>query len=145
ARLVEAALELDPLRQTRLEALQCFLDALAHFEDVVALFLVRGHEYGALAVETTDMAPRLRLPFHVRNVAHAHDAAFARSDHRLAHLIERGVAAGGFQAEAARTEIDDAGGNVRVFALDRLDHLSGREPELGHALQVDFDAQLALR
>ena len=48
-RLVEAELQVDALGQLRFEAVGGGDDALAHFEDVVAVLLVRGHEHRALA------------------------------------------------------------------------------------------------
>ena len=136
-RLVEADLELHALRQVGGELVGRGHHALAHVEDVVAVLLVRGDEHRALAVEAAGVAVRGGVPADLRHVAHAHDAAVDGGDDRVAHLVERGVAAGGLEAEAARAEIDEARGNVRVLALHRADQLRGREVELGHALEVD--------
>ena len=136
-RLVEADLERHALRQVRRRTRsRRGHDALAHLEDVVAVLLVGGDEHRALALEAAGVAVRRGVPAHVGHVADAHDAALDRGDHRVAHLVERRIAAGGLQAEAARAEIDEAGGNVGVLALHRADDLRGREVELGHALQV---------
>ena len=100
-RLIEADVQLDALRQTTFEALRGREDPLAHVEDVVAVFLVRRHEHRALTVEAADVAMLLRAPAHLRDVAHAHRAAIRDRDDGVAHFIERLVAAGCLEAEAA--------------------------------------------
>ena len=122
--LIEAELELDALRQLLLEALHGRDDALAHFEDVVAVLLVRGDEHGALAVEAADVRVFLRIPAHVGDVAHAHAAAIGDGHDRVAYFVERLVAAGGLETESAAADVDGAAGNVRVLALQRLHHLA---------------------
>ena len=80
ARLVEAAFERDALRQAALEARDRGVQrGRCTLEDVVAVFLVRRDEHRALAVEARDVAPRLRLPAHARDVADAHGAAVHRA------------------------------------------------------------------
>ena len=143
SRLVEAHLELDALRQVRGELVGRGHHALAHVEDVVAVLLVRGDEHRALALVAAGVAVRGGAPGDLGDVADAHDAPVDRGDDGVAHLVERGVTAGGLEREAARAEIDEARGNVRVLALHGADHLRGREVELGHAPEVDRDAQLA--
>src|SRR6185503_341104 len=133
------------LRQLRLEALRRGEDALAHIEDVVAVLLVRGHEYGALPVEAADVNVLLRVPAHLGDVAHPHAAAVRHRDYRVAHFIERLVAAGSLETERAAADVDRAAGDVRVLALQRLHHAAGRELQLRHQRQVECDAQLAGR
>ena len=120
-------------------------DALAHVEDVVAVLLVGGDEHRALALVAAGVAVGRGAPAHLGDVADAHDAPVDRGDDGVAHLVERGVAAGGLEREAARPEVDEARGNVRVLALHRADDLRRREVQLRHAPQVDRDAQLAFR
>src|SRR6516162_4362826 len=136
---------MDTLRQALLEALQGRLDARADFEDVVAVFLVGGDEYRALAIEPPDVAPGLSVPADLRYIAHPHDAPAGGGNHRVTHLLERLVAAEGLEAEAARTDIERAGGDVGVLALQRLHDLLSLQSQLGHALQVELHAQLACR
>ena len=119
SRLVEADFQLDALRQLGGEALGGRDDALAHVEDVVAVLLVGGDEHGALAVEAADVAVgrvfQLTSAMSRTRTMRPSD----RGDDGVAHLVERGVAAGGLEAEAARPEVDEAAGNVGVLALQR--------------------------
>ena len=102
-------------------------DALAHVEDVVAVLLVGGDEHGALAVEAADVRVFLRVPADLGDVAHAHAAAIDDGHDRVAHFVERLVAARGLEAEAAAADVDGAAGNVGVLALQRLHHAAGRQ------------------
>ncbi len=145
ARLVEPQLQPDARGQRFLERRDRRPDALAHLEDVVAFLLVGGDEHRALAVEAAQIAHRLRRPVDLRHVAHAHRFAARDRDHRVAHLVQALVAARGLETEGARSEVDESRRDVGVLALHRGDHLPGREPELGHALEVERYAQLALR
>ncbi len=123
ARLLEADLQLDPLRQSLLEALQRRLDAGGHLQYVVSLLLVGRHEHGALAVVSPGVTPRLRAPADVGYVAHVYDVARSRGYDGIAYLSQRVVAAGRPQGKAARADVDDAAGNVGILALQRLRYL----------------------
>jgi hypothetical protein len=85
------------------------------------------------------------LPAHLSDVTNANRAAIRDCDDGVAHFVERLVAAGCLEAEAATVDVDRAARNARILALQRLHHAARRELQLGHARQIERDAQLARR
>ena len=143
--MVEAELQFHSLRQTRFEACDGVTESLANLQDVLAFFHIGRDEYGALAVVSTDVTPLALGPTYLRNIAHAHDTTTFGADDRIAYLLEIFVRAGALDGKAARTDIDDAGGDVCVFAIERLDDSGRVQFEIGETLHIHFDPQFARR
>ena len=120
--------------------------ALAHLEDVVAVLLVGGDEYRAFALVAAGVAVCRGVPAHLGHVADAHDAAVHRGDDGVAHLVERGVAARGLEAEAARIRgRRSRQGCWRSRSAPRAITCAGARFSSAMRLQVHRHAQFARR
>jgi isopentenyl phosphate kinase len=86
--LVEAQLQLDALGQLLLEFLRGRDDALADFENVVAVLLIGGHEHGALAVEAANVRVLLRVPVHFGDIADTYGATVDSGDDCVTHFVQ---------------------------------------------------------
>ena len=144
-RLVETLFQRDPFRQRRGVEFHGVVDALLDLDDVEAVLHVRRDEHRTLAVVAADVRQLLRIPAYGGDVANPHAASVDRRHDGVTDLVEVRVGARSLQAEAARAEIDRAGRDVGVVALYGLDDLRGGQPQLGHPLEVHFDAQFAAR